>query len=100
MRWPNGADGDVLRKLNDGGFDFSQPTLIEFEVDFQSWPPSPLAFATLSRHYPSLTRHEPDDEDEGYLQLQVYALVTYELVTNVQNEVTELRAPFRGECCS
>jgi hypothetical protein len=100
MSWPYDADGDVLRQLKDGGFDFSQPTLIDFEVDFQSWPPSPTAFATLSRHYPSFKIYEPDDEHEGYLHFQVYALVTYELVTSVQIAVTELMAPFRGECCS
>ncbi len=65
MGWPNDADGDVLRQLNDGGFDFSQPTLNDFEVDFESWPSSPLAMATLWRHYPSLKCHEPDDEHEG-----------------------------------
>jgi len=100
MSWPNDADGDVLRKLKEGGFDFSQPTLIDFEVDFKTWPPSPTALATLSRLYPSLKVYEPDDEHDGYLHFQLYALVTYELVTNIQSEVTELMAPFGGECCS
>ena len=36
----------------------------------------------------------------GYLEFQVYALVSYELVTNTQRHVTELMAPFRGVCCS
>jgi len=57
MSWPTDADGDVLRRLQNGGFDFSKPTLIDFNV-------------------------------------------TYELVMNVQSEVTELMAPFRGECSS
>jgi len=44
--------------------------------------------------------YEPDGEHEGYFQFQVYALVTYELVMNVQSEVSELMTPFQGECSS
>jgi len=100
MSWPTDADGDVLRALQDGGFDFSKPTLIDFNVDFQNRPPPPAALNVLSRHYPSLEICEPDGEADGYLLFQVYALVTYELVMNVQSEVTELMAPFQGECSS
>jgi len=100
MSWPGDADGDVLRRLQNGGFDFSTPTLIDFNVDFQNWPPPPAAVSVLSRHYPSLKVYEPDGEYGGYLKFQVYALVTYELVTNIQSEVTELMAPFQGECSS
>ena len=39
-------------------------------------------------------------EVAGYLQFQGFALVTYELVTNVQHEITDLMAPYHGECSS
>lgn len=69
MKWPRDADGDVLRRLQeDGGFDFSTPTLIDFDVDFQTWPPPPAAVEMLSRQHPSLEVYEPEGKDDGYLQ--------------------------------
>lgn len=100
MDWPTDVDGNVFRALQNQGFDFSKPTLIDFNVDFQTWPPPQAALTELSRHYPSIEVCEPDDDADGYLQFHVYALVTYELVMNTQSEVTEMMAPFRGECSS
>jgi Regulator of ribonuclease activity B len=100
MDWPADVDGDVLRALQDAGFDFSKPTLIDFNVDFRNWPPPQAALTELSRHHPSVEVIEPDEDHDGYLLFQVYALVTYELVMNIQNEVTERMTPFQGECSS
>ena len=100
MRWPADADSDALLRLAEDGFDFSKPGLIEFNVDFRSWPPHREAMARLARDYPSATVCETDDDHEGYLEFQVYALVSYELVTNIQSYVTELMAPYHGVCAS
>jgi hypothetical protein len=100
MGWPNDVDGDVFRRLATEGFNFSQPTLIDFNVSFQTWPPSQHAVNCLARDYPSVMVYEPEDDRDGYLQFQVYALVSYEFVTNIQIAVTEMMAPFRGECSS
>ena len=100
MTWPSDAGGDVLRRLEQSGFEFSQSILIDFNVDFQSWPPPAAAIAAISRRYPSVRAHEPDGEFAGYLQFQVFARVTHELVTNIQHEVTDLMSPFDGECSS
>lgn len=100
MTWPSDADGDVLRRLELSGFDFSKPTLIDFNVDFQSWPPPAAAIAALSRHYPSVRAYEPDGEFAGYLQFQVFARITLELVTNIQREITDLMSSYDGECSS
>jgi hypothetical protein len=99
MNWPNDADGDVLRRLEDSGFDFSKPCLIDFNVDFRNWPPSPSAVSLLSREYPSLKMYEPG-EFRGYLLVQVFALMTYELVTGVQESISDAMAPFGGRCDS
>jgi hypothetical protein len=96
--WPDDADGAVLRRLEESGFDFSKPCLIHFEVDFETWPPAPAAVSLLSREYPSATLNEPDGDDEGYIDFQVYAIPSYSLVTGVQQYVTDLMAPFHGEC--
>ena len=100
MKFPDDADGDVLRGLEKSGFDFSQRCLIDFNVDFQEWPQSSEAVKLLSRKYPSLKLYEPDGEGPGYLQFQVYGLLTYDLVTKVQAEVSELMAAFNAECSS
>jgi Regulator of ribonuclease activity B len=93
-------DGDALMRLAEEGFDFSKPGLVEFSVDFRSWPPPRGAMACLSRDYPSASVCVTDDDHDGYLEFQVYALVTYELVTNIQSYVTELMAPYHGVCGS
>lgn len=97
---PRDVDGEALDKLKENGFDFSKPRLIEFTVDFSSWPPHREALKRLSRDYPSVAVCGADGDKEGYLEFQVYALLTYELVTNIQSHVTELMAPYHGVCCS
>jgi len=36
VQWPDDADGDVLRRMKARGFDFNQPCLVDFNVDFDS----------------------------------------------------------------
>ena len=100
MRRLADPDGDALLRLAEDGFDFSRPGLVEFSVDFRSWPPPRGAMACLSRDYPSASVCVTDDDHDGYLEFQVYALVSYELVTNIQRYVTELMAPYHGVCAS
>jgi hypothetical protein len=100
VNWPTDADGDVLRSLKDSGFDFAKPCLIDFNVDFDNWPPSPKAVSLLSREYPSLTAYEPEADTRGYLLVQVFGLLTYELVTHVQESISDAMAPFGGRCDS
>lgn len=98
MQWPDDADGDVLRGMEEDGFDFSRQHAIDFNVDFESWPPMPQAIAILKRHYPSATIQEPEDDGAGYVQFQVTALVSYDLVMKVQRDVSTLMADFGGRC--
>ena len=96
--WPADADGDVLRRMEAGGFDFSRPCLIDFNVDFETWPPADAAFSLLQERYPSLEAYAPSDDGAGYLQFQVLETLSYELVTRIQSEVSESMAPFGGVC--
>jgi Regulator of ribonuclease activity B len=98
MNWPADADGNVLRKMQERGFDFSKKYVIDFNVDFDEWPPSKTAVAVLSREHPSTRLHEPIVEDRGYIQFQIFAPLTYDLVINTQSYVTELVAPYGGYC--
>jgi hypothetical protein len=98
--WPNDADGDVLRRLEADGFDFSKPRLIDFNVDFETWPPAAEAVRLLACEYPSAALVAPDEHGEGYIEFQVHAIPSYELVTGVQDNVSKLMAPFHGVCNS
>jgi hypothetical protein len=94
------VDGEALQELKENGFDFSKPRLVEFTVDFRSWPPHREAMTLLRRDYPSVAVCTVEEGQGGYLEFQVYALVSYELVTNTQRHVTELMAPYQGVCAS
>lgn len=99
-RWPSDPHGDGLRGLYENGFDFSKPVLIDFKVFFEAWPAHKDAMLRLCREYSSVSSCGTEDECGGYLEFQVYALLTYELVTNTTSYVTELMSPYRGACLS
>lgn len=96
--WPDDADGDVLRRMEKSGFDFTRPCLIDFNVDFESWPPSNDALSILRKNFPSTTVYDPSEESDGYVQFQVFEKLSYDLVTNIQSEVSCWMAPFSGIC--
>lgn len=98
MSWPENADGDVLREMQQAGFKFSKPCLIDFNIDFEEWPPTEAAVRILERQYPSVKIYEPTSESEGYIQLQLFELLSYGLVVKTQEYVTELMAPYGGTC--
>ena len=100
LRWPLDAHGDGLRKLRAEGFDFSQPVLIDFKVFFEVWPPHRDAMLRLGQEYSSVASCRVGDGAGGYLEFQVYALLSYELVKNTTCYVTELMSPYRGACLS
>ena len=97
---PPDVDREALEKLRENGFDFSKSRLIDFTVDFKSWPPHRGAMRLLRHDYPSVALCTIEEGQAGYLEFQVYALLSYELVTNTRRYVTELMAPYRGVCSS
>ena len=98
--WPDDADGGVFRRLEECGFDFSRKHKIDFEVDFDIWPPPEAAVTALESKYPSVTLCRPEDDFPGHVRLEVFDVVTYEFVIRMQEEVTRLVAPFGGRCDS
>ena len=105
MKWPEDADGDVLRRLESRGFDFSQEYDIDFNVDFDVWPPPEKALALLQLEYDIVIIEPQKDtstgmEFSGYVSFQRRARLTYELVIRTQADVTEKMRPFQGRCDS
>jgi hypothetical protein len=94
-RWPRDPHGDVLRKLEADGFDFSHPALIDFNIRFQSRL-SHHVLKRLCRDYPSMALWRIDEDCGDCLEFQVYALVSYELVVNTLSHVIELMSPCKG----
>jgi hypothetical protein len=97
MSWPDDADGDVMRRLDESGFDFSGPHEIDFNVDFFDWPPSQDALDRL-RPFGTPELVSPDENGPGYVLIQVQAKLTYELVTSMQRRVSNAMAPYGGIC--
>jgi len=97
VQWPNDADGDVLRRMKARGFDFAQPCLIDFNVDFDNWPPPAVAMKWLEHQFPS-SKAYPSTDGGGYVQFQIYGNLTYELVVTTQRVVSEELAGFGGVC--
>lgn len=98
--WPQDVDGDVFRKMQESGFDFSHPVDIEFIVDLETWPPSEAFLTALRTRHPRIKVYEPDEDGDGYVMFIVPALLTYDLVMSVQKEISEFAAPYGGVCDS
>lgn len=96
MDWPQDADGDAMRRLNAAGFAFDKPTSIDFNVDFEDSPPDELALAAISSAFPDATITPEDD----YVLVQITSIVSYEVVTSVQERLSALTANYRGRCDS
>ncbi|MEI9931932.1 MAG: ribonuclease E inhibitor RraB [Rhizomicrobium sp.] len=100
VTWPDDVDGDVFRRLAENEFDFSTPHEIDFNVDFENWPPVAPAVALLRARFPTTEVIDPGDGDRGFVEFKVFDLVAYELVMRIQAEVSRLMAPFGGRCDS
>ena len=94
MTWADDADGDVFRRLVEGGFDFSRSYAVDFNVDFASWPPPQEAIDVLRSMYGEITVYAPDHD----VSFKVEGKVSYEGVTSVQRRTTAAMAKFGGAC--
>lgn len=97
-QWPQDADGDVFRRLEADNFNFEAIHHIDFNIDFDEWPPAPKLIDHLRALYPRLEIIESDENGSGYVQFVVESKLTYELVMFVQSSVSELAAPYGGIC--
>lgn len=100
--WPNDADGDVLRRLSELNCDFTKHHAVDYNVDFDAWPPSAEAVAWLEQEFGPVTLYPPEEEEDecfgGYALFQVFGLVTYDGVTSVQRRVSAAMESFGGIC--
>jgi regulator of RNase E activity RraB len=104
MNWPHDADGDVFRRLELEGFDFTIKHAIDFHIDFDYWPLDKKVIEIIKADYPGAKIMDLDEEDIeegntiGYVQFQVVDKLTYDLVMSVQESVTKKFYDYGGWC--
>src|SRR6188508_877008 len=98
MDWPNDADGDVLRRLQSDGFDFGREVEVDFNIDFENWPPSDDTIRSLTNTRPQARISM--EHDGHYILVQIRAALTYPFVIETQSELTQLAGPYGGKCDS
>lgn len=96
--WPTNADGDVFRKLESQGFDFSKIYSIDFNIDFEHWPPHEDILTRLKHEFPGITVHADEEAGDGYILIKIDAQLTYEFVTKTQARVTDIVCANGGIC--
>lgn len=96
--WPDDADGDVFRRLAEHGFDFSKQYCVDYNVDFEVWPPAQAAIEHLESMYGPITLHDPSGRSGGYIQFNILGRLTYEEVTSIQRKVSAAMKPYGGIC--
>ena len=104
MNWPDDADGDVLRRMEESDFNFSVKADIDFNIDFDHWPLKEEEIKQIKTLYPESEIIDPAEEDieegieTGYVQFTLNELLTYELVMNTQETVTKQMQNIGGWC--
>ena len=96
--WPNDADGDVFRRLVEHGFDFSKSHWVDYNVDFESWPPPEQAISWLKLNYDSVEFIPPTEDFNGYAEIRIFGSVTYESVTSTQRRISAAMEQWDGIC--
>lgn len=98
MSWPADSDGNVFRRLEEGGFDFAKSYWIDFNIDFEEWPPPVEALALLGQSYPKaiIQRVEFEGEESHYVNFQIFDVLSYPLVIAYQEKLDRMMAAFGG----
>lgn len=101
MIFPNDANGDVLRRMQADGFDFSR----EYAIDFFAVFASEAVADQVARQYAAdhaagarLTRIETSPHADGGMELilTIRMLPTYENITDFENRLADRVAAVDG----
>ena len=87
-----------MRRLDAKAFNFALEYEIDFNVDFEDWPPSPAAVAWLESKYTNVTLHAAESGLRGYIQFKLRAKLTHELVIETQHEASAGTHIYGGVC--
>jgi len=98
--WPDDEDGQVLHRLKEKGFDFSKPYVIDFVVDFDQWPPTPQAINEIQAAFPVAAEYVDEVSGHGSITVKVEAVLTHQLVVDIQSQLTRIAEKCGGWCGS
>jgi len=104
--WPKDIDGDILRLLEERGFDFNLAHEIEFIIDFKCWPLSKERQYEVLGKLPQTRFVEADEElieegdPSGYVSFTVKNTVSYDFITFEMKRLSSLFANMDGVCDS
>ena len=106
MNFPNDIDGDVMRSLEENGFDFDSETEVEFNIDYKHWPLTDNEKEAIQTLYPNCELIEPEEADInngdlfGYVQFYVVRKIDHEFIVSTQKTVTSQMEQYGGWCDS
>lgn len=106
MNFPDDVDGDVLRTLEENGFDFERVVDIDFIIDFDHWPLTEEENKSIKTLYPDCEFLDPDEVDltegvtNGSVEIVISSKLSYDLVVKTQEKLTSEMKPFGGWCDS
>jgi len=96
--WPNDADGDVLRRLWNDNVDFNAQHEIDFQIDFEKFPPKVAALELLRTHFPKVNVIPSSSDGRGYVEISKNMILEYSAIAATQESLTEMMRPFGGRC--
>jgi len=79
-------------------FDLRKEADIDFNIDFDTWPPSSDLISSLEKQFDSVKVYTPHSDGDGYVQVSLRTLITYDLVMSMQATLTDLAAAYGGVC--
>ena len=106
MSFPNDVDGDVLRRLEENGFNFEKEAVVDFNIDFNHWPLNSNEKEAIVKLYPNCEFYDPDDEDiengdlNGYVQFTIFTKIEHGFIVKTQRDVTNQMKQLGGWCDS
>jgi hypothetical protein len=71
---------------------------VDFVIDFEIWPPSLEVMERIVEEFPNTTEYSDAESGRNMLIVKIEDLLTYRLVVEMQQRLTELAAESGGWC--
>jgi hypothetical protein len=96
MKFPNDADGQVLKSLYDDGVNFSKPQNVDFFVAVPDEANGKQILNILKENGFECELTFDDDSEEWTCYCYLQILLKYEDIIQIQNRLGELSEPLGG----
>jgi hypothetical protein len=101
MKYPDDVNGDVFRRMEENNFDFSKKHKVEFFAVYATEEEADAVakyFLKYEKEDQKLVTIETRPYDEGGMELKIenYMLVTYQNVSDFENELQNITNKYEG----